>query len=166
MLKFSAVIQKYSSQGEKTGWTFVQIPEEMAGKLKPGNKKSFRVKGKLDETDIEQQALIPIGGGDFILPLKADLRKKLGKGKGDELVLRLWLDERPLEISADLLSCLEDEPKALENFLKLPPSHQQYYSKWIESAKTDATRAKRIAQTVNAMVKGLSYGEMMREGRG
>ncbi|ULQ57356.1 YdeI/OmpD-associated family protein [Flavihumibacter rivuli] len=165
MLKFSAVIQKYSSQGEKTGWSFVLIPEEMAGKLKPGNKKSFRVKGKLDEKVIEQQALIPIGGGDFILPLKADLRKKLGKGKGDTVNLQLWVDERALEISADLLTCLEDEPKARENFQNLPPSHQQYYSKWIESARTDATRAKRIAQTVNAMARGLTYGEMIREGK-
>jgi hypothetical protein len=44
----------------------------------------------------------------------------------------------------------------------LPKSHQKYFSNWIESARTESTKAKRIAQAVNALSIGLGYGEMMR----
>jgi uncharacterized protein YdeI (YjbR/CyaY-like superfamily) len=57
---------------------------------------------------------------------------------------------------------LNDEPIALANFNKLPGSHQKYYSKWIESAKTEQTKTKRIAQAVNALTKNLHYGQMIR----
>jgi hypothetical protein len=54
----------------------------VAGKLMPGNKKSFRVKGKLDDQAIEKMALMPMGEGDFIMALKASIRKTLRKQKG------------------------------------------------------------------------------------
>ena len=47
----------------------------------------------------------------------------------------------------------------------MPGSHQKYYSKWIESAKTDQTRAKRIAMAVNALATGLDFGGMLRKAR-
>jgi len=43
----------------------------------------------------------------------------------------------------------------------LPGSHQQYFSRWIESAKTDATKTKRIAMAINAFSKKLGYSQMM-----
>ncbi|MFD2524743.1 DUF1905 domain-containing protein [Flavihumibacter stibioxidans] len=47
---------------------YIYVSPELAAKIKPGNKKSFRVKGRLDEIEINSIALIPIGGGDFIPP--------------------------------------------------------------------------------------------------
>lgn len=162
MLSFKTIIQKFDSKGEKTGWTYIEIEKAIAQQLKPGNKQSFRVKGKLDNLAIKQVALIPIGEGNFIMPLNADIRKKLGKRKGAELTVQLMLDETPIQLSEDMMACLEEEPKALEAFQKLSGSEQKYFSKWIESAKTEPTKIKRIAQTVNAMLKGYRYGEMIR----
>ena len=162
MVQFTAVILQFAEQGEKTGWSYVNIPPEIAGQLKPGYKKSFRVKGKLDNHPIRQQALIPMGGGDFILPLKASLRKAIHKNKGAMLKLSLEEDKKLPELNTELLECLADAPKAEKNFKSLPRSHQMYYSKWIESAKTIQTRAKRIGLTITAMEKKLSYGEMLR----
>jgi hypothetical protein len=45
MIKFTATLLKFDKQGEKTGWTYIEIPADLAQKLKPGNKKIFRVKG-------------------------------------------------------------------------------------------------------------------------
>jgi uncharacterized protein YdeI (YjbR/CyaY-like superfamily) len=103
-----------------------------------------------------------MGGGDFILPLNAATRKQIGKGKGAILKVTLEVDTSPVILSPELMQCLEDEPAALAYFQKLPGSHQKYYSRWIDSAKTDATKAKRIAQTVTACARGQHYGEMMR----
>jgi hypothetical protein len=162
VISFTTIIKKFGSKAEKTGWTYIEVLEEYAQQLKSGNKKSFRVRGKLDNYPIKQVALIPIGEGNFILPLNAEMRKKTGKRKGAELQVQLALDETPFQFSEDLMACLEDEPKAITAFKKLSGSEQKYFSKWIESAKTEPTKAKRIAQTVNAMLKGLRYGEMIR----
>jgi uncharacterized protein YdeI (YjbR/CyaY-like superfamily) len=67
--------------------------------------------------------------------------------------IQITVDKRDLEIFPELLSCLQDEPDAYKTFTGLPPSHQRYYSKWVTSAKTDQTRVKRIAITVEAMLR-------------
>jgi sugar phosphate isomerase/epimerase len=162
MIQFTTVILKFDNQGEKTGWTYIEISADVAQRLKPNNKKSFRVKGKLDNYNIKATALIPMGGGNFIMALNADMRKAIGKRKGAMLKVQLQLDESPLQVNAELLECLEDEPKAKAFFSKLAPSHQKYYSNWIESAKTEPTRAKRIAQAINGFTKGMGYGELIR----
>jgi hypothetical protein len=165
MVKFTTIIEKFGEMGEKTGWTYIPVSAEIAERLKPGCRQSFRVKGKLDALVIEAQALIPVGDGKFILPLKADLRRKLGKKKGDALVVHIEEDKKPYQIDEDLLECLEDEPAALATFNGLTGSHQRYFSKWIESAKTNPTRIKRITMAVNALAKGWGYPEMIRAGK-
>lgn len=162
MVQFTGVILQFGEKGEKTGWSYITIPPDIADLLKPGFKKSFRVKGKLDAHSIDQQALLPMGNGSFILPLNAGLRKTIHKNKGAMLKVSLEEDKKPVEVIAELLECLTDSPKAEKKFKTLPRSHQMYYSKWIESAKTLETRAKRIGLTIMAMEKNMTYAEMLR----
>lgn len=162
MVRFAATIKKFDKQAEKTGWTYIEIPAAIAQQLNPENKKSFRVKGFLDEYSFSGISLLPLGGGDFIMALNATMRKHIGKGKGAILQVKMEADRSPILLSPELMECLSDEPKALAYFNKLPRSHQNYFSKWIESAKTEATKAKRIAQTVTACFHGQDYGEMIR----
>ncbi len=161
MLHFNTTIQRFDEKGEKTGWHFIEISAAKAKKLKDG-KTSFRVKGTIDALAIQKTALIPMGNGDFILPLNTTIRKAIGKKHGDKITLNLELDERKLILSPDLISCLKEDPAALQFFKSLPPSHQQYYSKWIESAKTAATKAKRIVISIEGFGKKQGYAEMMR----
>lgn len=163
MVSYITTILKFDEQGEKTGWTYIEVPAEYAEKLKPGNKKSFRVRGKLDEHPIKGVALMPMGEGNFIMAINAAMRKGIGKRKGAKLSVKLEVDDSPITLSSDLLDCLADEPKALEFFNQLTPGHRKYFSNWIESAKTEETKAKRIALSVNAMARGLHYGLMIRE---
>lgn len=165
MIKFAADIKKFESNGEKTGWTYIDIPADLAQRLKPNTRISFLVKGKLDEVIIQGVSLLPMGDGNFILPLKADLKKKLKKNKGAFLQVQLVADENAYQINKEFLECLKDSPDAASAFSKLPGSHQKYFSKWIESAKTEATKAKRIAQAVEAMQHNLSYPEMIRKNK-
>lgn len=165
MISFSATIDKFGQMGEKTGWTYVQVPQEIAQQLKPDTKKSFRVKGKLNGVAINSVALMPMGGGDFILVLNAAMRKQLKQPVGSTIAIQLEEDTTPLTLPEDLLECLEDEPLAKAHFFALPPSHRQYYGRWIEEAKTEATRTKRIAQTITALAKNQDYGAMIRENK-
>jgi hypothetical protein len=161
MVKFETTILKFASQGEKTGWTYIPISQKITQQLKPNNKKSFRVKGKIDDYAIEGVALIPMGNGDFIMALNAALRKAIKKIHGAKVVVQFQLDIAPLKVNSDLLECLQDEPQALAFFKTLAPSHQKYFNNWVDSAKTEPTKAKRIALCVNALAKKWDYGLMI-----
>lgn len=166
MIVFEAEIERYEKMGEKTGWTFVFIPMEIANQIKPDTKKSYRVKGKLDEIKVQGLAFTPMGEGNFILALKASLRKELKKEEGAILQLALEEDKDfKIEMPEDLELCLMEERHCIDNFLKLPKSHQNYYINWLNSAKTEPTRTKRLTQIVIAMDKRMDFGEMMRSNK-
>jgi hypothetical protein len=162
MVQFITTILQFAAQGEKTGWTYISIPAKIAQQMKPGNKKSFRVKGKLDNHTIKAIALLPMGEGDFIMALNAAMRKAIGKRKGDTLKVQLEPDNKPLVLNKELMECLADEPTGLLFFKSLPGSHQHYFSKWIESAKTPATATRRIAMAVSALARKMGFPEMLR----
>ena len=103
-----------------------------------------------------------MGKGDFIMPLNAVMRKGIGKKFGAMLRVQLQEDKTPMQLNAELMECLADDPAAIKFFKSLAKSHQHYFSKWIEEAKTDATKTKRIAQTVTAMSRKQGFSEMMR----
>ena len=165
MISFTTTLLKFDKKGEKTGWTFIEISTVQAKKLKPDTKVSFRVRGKLDSHPIKQVALVPMGDGAFILAVNGVMRKAIGKKVGDKVKVTLEADESKIILSHDMMACLKDEPAALAAFKKLPGSHQKYYSRWIESAKTTATKTKRIVMTVEAMAKKMDFGAMLRAER-
>lgn len=162
MISFKAILQKFDQQGEKTGWTYVLIPKKIAGQLKPGNKRSFRIKGKLDEFPLRSVALLPMGDGDFIMAINASMRKEIRKKKGDIVKVLMEVDNDEFQISQALVICLKDDTEAYTYFTSLPGSHQKYYSNWIESAKTDPTKTRRIALAINALSKKMSFSQMLR----
>lgn len=162
MIQFKALIERFEEKGEKTGWTYIEVSEEMAAKLLPANKKAFRVKGYLDDYPFSWVALIPMGDGSFILPLNAEIRKGIKKEKGDLLVVQMELDKQEKPLCQELILCLEEVPEAFNFYQSLPKGHQRYFSNWIESAKTESTRTKRITQAVVALEMGLGYPEMVR----
>lgn len=157
---------RFDKKGEKTGWSYIEITAKQAEQLKPGSKVSFRVKGQLDSCAIRLVSLLPMGNGNFIMPFNASMRKGTGKKAGDKLVVKLEVDEAKFMLSPDLMACLKDEPRSMKFFKSLPGSHQRYFSKWIESAKTSETKAKRIAMALIAFSKNQGYPEMMRENKG
>ena len=165
MIHLKATLQKFGNKGEKTGWTYIPVPKNFAEQLKPGNKKSFRVKGKIDDHSFEAMAMIPMGEGNFILPVNAVIRKAIKKIHGATVEVFLVEDKAPLKLSEDLNECFMDEPDGLKYFNTLPQSHRNWYSNWIKTAKTDSTRAKRIATVIKACACKISFAEMMRQYR-
>ncbi|HTK20423.1 MAG TPA: YdeI/OmpD-associated family protein [Mucilaginibacter sp.] len=166
MVEFTTMILQFAEQGEKTGWSYIEIPADIAQQMKPGNKKSFRVRGMLDAMPVKGMALMPMGEGNFIMALKAEVRKGIHKNAGAMLHVKLEEDvDFKVEMPADLQECFDFEPEALAFFNTLAKSHRDYFIKWIESAKTSETRAKRIVNTINAMLRKWPYNVMLREMR-
>lgn len=162
MIGFKATLQKFGMQGEKTGWIYIAVPTEIAQQIKPNYKKTYRVKGKIDNVAISSAALLPMGEGNFIFAVNATLRKQLKKVLGAEVKVKFEEDDDIIKLSPQLLECINDAPEAAKYFNALPPSHKNYYSNWVKSAKSEQVIAKRIATVIKACSMNMSYSEMMR----
>lgn len=162
MIKHKTIIQKFKEKGEKTGWTYVEIPQQIAEQLNKNCKKSFRIKGKIDEIILQPISILPMGDGSFILPLNLSLRRKIKKPIGEIVLLNIELETKEYVLNTDFVECLQDAPQAWQHFNSLTQYHQNYFSKWIDQAKTTDTIVKRIIQAVNALAQGWGYAEMIR----
>ena len=62
----------------------------------------------------------------------------------------------PVRVPADLSAALKKHAGARTGFAGLSPSHKREYIEWITTAKTDDTRARRLAQAIEWMAEGKS----------
>lgn len=166
MTTYTTAIHQFEENGDKTGWTYIELPADIAQELFPGNKKSFRVKGKLDHFPITSVAVMPMGDGSFMMAINANMRKGIGKRKGAMLRVSLERDTSLQEIVPELLECLADDQDALRHFQSLAPSHQRYFSKWVDEAKTEPTKVKRLALCLSALARKMHFSAMIREQQG
>lgn len=63
-------------------------------------------------------------------------------------------EKKEIEVPAVLLEALAQNEKAAETFNNFPPSCRKEYIQWITEAKTDATRDKRVASTIEWLNEG------------
>lgn len=61
---------------------------------------------------------------------------------------------RPLTVPPYLSAALKKTPPALDNFNAFSPSARREYVDWVEEAKTEATRQRRLDQTVEWVAEG------------
>lgn len=165
VVEIKGILEKFDKQGEKTGWTYIRIPSIKAKAISPINT-IYRVKGFIDDYAIKQIAILPMGEGDFIMPINGTMRKALRKSQGAPIVLKLQYDPSELEPDSDFMDCLADYPKAKAHYLSLPQSHKNYFTKWLGTVKSEVIKAERIAMAVDALSRGLGFGEMLREKKG
>lgn len=162
MPSFKSIIQKSASKDQQSGWTYIDIPDDIILKLKLKSRREFRIKGNIDDVKIERLAVYPIKGGGFMIALNADLRKKLGKKEGAMVSVKFELDGSGAKQSDELMDCLKDDKIALTQFESMTQAMRNYFHNHINSAKGAETKAKRIAQTLEAMHKKMDFGAMIR----
>jgi len=141
-------LEKFPGKG---GWTFARIPEILQDKH--AHFGWVRVRGSIDGVEIKNYHLMPMGNGSLFLPVKASIRKKIGKQEGDFVQIILFADNLPVEIPEELNICLQDEPTAYKTFLSYTQGEQKAFIDWIYSAKKEETKVTRIAKMFDLLSK-------------
>ena len=140
------LLKKYSGKG---GWTFAVIPEI------PRDTHSWfgwvKVRGSIDGYEIKNFHLMAMSDGMMFLPVKAEIRKKIGKNDGDTVHIILYSEQLPHVNHDDFMTCLQDDPLAYRNFLNKPEAEQKAFIDWIYSAKNDDTKVERMAEVLNKL---------------
>jgi hypothetical protein len=96
-------------------------------------------------------------GGRALLGVNRDVREAAGVESGQEVSVELARDDEPriVEVPRDLAAALEGAPAARETFDGLSYTHRKEYLRWIEDAKRDETRSRRIAKAVEMLCEGV-----------
>ena len=105
------------------------------------------------------RARIAVYGGQYVLGLTNAIRKQAGVVQGDEVEIELERDDAPREVSVPpaLAAALEGDPTAREAFDGLAFTHRREYAEWIESAKREETRERRVAKALEMLRGGVKH---------
>ena len=142
--KFSAIIEDAGGGG-----AFVTIPFDVEQVYE---KKRVKIKALIDKEPY-RGSLVRMGGPCHRLGVLKDIREMIGKTIGDkvEIVLEEDTEPRVVTIPPDLKKALKAHSKAAAFFDKLAYSHQKEYVQWIEEAKRDDTRLRRIDKMIEML---------------
>ena len=118
-----------------------------------GNKARHHIRGTINEQMIRGE-LEATDEGHFVL-LGAAWLRDTGLAVGASVEVALFPEEPDSgTVAADIAHAFDAAPQATAFFDALPTFYRKNYIRWIESAKRDETRAKRIAEMIDLLNAG------------
>jgi len=146
-MRFRGVVELH----RKTA-TGIAVPEDLIAELGGGK----RPKVRITINRYSYRSSVGSMGGQFLLPVSAQVRAGAKIAAGDEVDVEVELDTEAREVSVpdELAAALDQEPDAKKAFDRMPYSHQMRYVTLIEDAKTPETRQRRIGKTISALLDG------------
>jgi Domain of unknown function (DUF1905)/Bacteriocin-protection, YdeI or OmpD-Associated len=132
--------------------TGVNVPAEVVEALGAGK----RPRVKVTINGHSYRSSVAVLGGRYMLGVSAENRAAAGVEGGDTVDVELELDTAAREVSVplDLAAALAAEPAAQATFDALSYSNKSWHVLQIEGAKSDETRQRRVARSVEALAAG------------
>jgi antitoxin component of MazEF toxin-antitoxin module len=132
--------------------TGIEVPEEVMAALGAGRRPAVTV----TVNGHRYRSTVASMGGVAMVSLSAEHRAGAGVAGGDEVEVDLELDTAPreVEVPADLAAALDAEPAARSTFDGLSYSNKSWHVLQVTGAKTDETRQRRIARSVDLLRQG------------
>jgi len=130
----------------------IEVPEEIVTALGSGK----RPKVAVTINGYTYRSSIAPMNGVFMVGVSSDVRAAAGVAGGDEVDVDIKLDTAPREVTVpdDFAAALDAAPRARATFESLSYSNKSWHVLQIEGAKTDETRQRRIAKSIEALSDG------------
>ncbi len=143
-MKFRATLM----QSGKTA-TGINVPEDVVLSFNVGK----RVAVNVTINGYSYRSTVAPYGGDYMLPVSAEVRAGAGIAAGDEIEITLELDTQPREVTVppDLQAALDANPAAKEKFGSLSFSNKQRHVLSVEGTKNPETRQRRIEKAISEL---------------
>jgi Bacteriocin-protection, YdeI or OmpD-Associated/Domain of unknown function (DUF1905) len=138
-------------QGGKTA-TGIEIPPEIVEALGAGKRPAVTI----TINGFTYRSSVAVMGGTYMVGVSAENRAGARVAGGDEVDVEIELDTAPREVVVppDFAAALDAEPPARTTFDRLSYSNKSWHVLQITGAKTEETRTRRIAKSVEALREG------------
>ena len=132
--------------------TGIRVPDEIVEALGVGKRPPVRI----TINGYTYRNTIAVMGGEYMVGVSAENRAGAQVKGGDEVDVEIELDTAPREVSvpAELAAALDAEPAARETFDRLSYSNKSWHVLQVEGARTEETRQRRIAKSIEALRAG------------
>ena len=146
-MRFRTTIQQ---TGKNT--TGIPVPDDVVATLGSGKRPAVTV----TVNGYSYRSTVASMGGRSMVSLSAEHRAGAGVAGGDEVEVDMELDTAPREVTVpdDLAAALDAEPAARATFDGLSYSNKSWHVLQVTGAKTDETRQRRIAKSVETLRQG------------
>ena len=132
--------------------TGIEVPEEVVQALGAGRRPPVRV----TINGYTYRNTVAVMGGAYMIGVSNEHRTASGLAAGDVVDVELELDTAPREVvmPAELAAALDAEPVARATFEKLSYSNKSWHTLQVAGAKSDETRQRRVAKSIEALRAG------------
>ena len=135
--------------------TAIEVPEKVIETFNSGKRPPVVVKLK----GYSYRSTVAVMGGQFLIPLRKEHRTNANVAGGESVVIELVLDKAPrvYEVPEALQAAFEKDLKAQQMYEKLPPGSKGKVVLLVNSAKTEATRQRRIEKILIDLKDGKKF---------
>lgn len=146
VFRFDAMILS----NDKVNAGYIEFPYDVAKEF--GGKGRVKVKAIIEGYPY-RGSLVKMGGDCHLLGITQKVRKGTGKNPGDtvQVVLEEDTEERTVEMPEDFLALLKENPMLLEFFNGLSYTHRKEYVRWINEARKEETRKRRLDRAIELL---------------
>lgn len=146
--EFDAVLIKKEGMNA----TFIELPYDVEKEF--GTKGRVKVHVTFDNAEY-RGSLVKMGHTCHIVGVTQKIRKEIKKGPGDmvHVVLKEDTEPRVVEAPEDFVEMLNKHTEAKKIFDSLSYTHKKGYVRWIEEAKREETRKKRLQKSIEMILK-------------
>lgn len=148
--EFDALLEKPDKDGDMA---FISMP--FSAEKEYGTRGQVKVKATFDG-HAYRGVIANMGSGCHIIGVRKDIRQAIGKQVGDRVHVTIEKDEeeRVVDMPEELVQLLAKNATAGAFYRSLSFTNRKEYAVWIQSAKKEETKVRRVKDTLAKLLAG------------
>jgi hypothetical protein len=148
-MRFDGVLE---SAG-RSGGVLIRIPFDLREAFG-----GVRVPVRVRVNGYEFRTTTAVMGGKALIGLKKQVRDGAGVVVGDRVAVEVERDDEPRSVEVpEAFAAALAEAGLRERFDGLSYTHRKEYVRWIEDAKREETRQRRLAKAIDLLAQGIEH---------